>query len=96
MTSPLGFSAKLKGAFGMSKIKEVFTPRFKAITGLIERCQVLAKQDTSFESEIGELGEKNNLLNIDLARASIAKGLVYLNHEGRLSDKEYQRFKQIV
>jgi hypothetical protein len=89
MTSELGFSAKFKGAFGISKIKEAFAPRFKAITGLIERCQVLAKQDTSFESEIGKAGEKNNLLNIDLARANIAKGLVYLKHEGRLSDKEY-------
>jgi hypothetical protein len=36
------------------------------------------------------LGEKNNLLNTGLARDNIAKGLVYLKHEGWLSDKEYQ------
>ena len=90
ISSPLGFSAKLKGAFGMSKIREVFAPRFRAITALIDKCQILVKQDTSFECEIGELGEKNNLLKTDLARTSIAKGLVYLNHEGWLSDREYE------
>lgn len=89
-SSPLGFSARLKGAFGMSKIREVFAPRFRAITALIDKCQILVKQDTSFECEIGELGEKNNLLETDSARTSIAKGLVYLNHEGWLSDREYQ------
>jgi len=42
------------------------------------------------DNQIRDLGEKNNLLNTDLARDNIAKGLVYLKHEGWLSDKEYQ------
>ena len=73
MTGPIGFAAKLKGAFGMSKIKELFTPRFKEITGLIEQVQVLAKQDSLLDDEIRELGEKNNILNADLIRDNIAK-----------------------
>jgi hypothetical protein len=90
MISAIGFAAKLKGALGMSKIKELFIPRFQAITALIDKVQVLAKQDTLLDNQIRDLGEKNNLLNTDLARDNIAKGLVYLKHEGWLSDKEYQ------
>ena len=74
----------------MSKIKELFTPRFKEITALIDKVQVLAKQDSLLDDEIRDLGEKNNLLNTESARDNIAKGLVYLKHEGWLSDREYQ------
>jgi len=86
----MGLSGKLKGAFGMPKINEKFTPRFKAITGLIERCQVLIRQDTALETEIDSFGEKNNFLNKTAGLENIAKGLVYLQHEGTLSEKEYQ------
>jgi hypothetical protein len=86
----IGLSGKLKGAFGMSKIKEKFTQRFKAITGLIERCQVLIRQDSAFETEIDVFGEKNNFLNKTSGLENISKGLVYLQHEGTLSDKEGQ------
>jgi len=90
MTSPAGFTVKLKGAFGRSKIKELFIPRFKEITALIDNVQALAKQDSWLDREIRDLGEKNNLLNIGLIRESIGKGLVFLKHEGWLSDREYQ------
>ena len=88
--SSLGVSAKLKGVFGISKVKELLTPRFKAITALIDKCQVLAKQDTDLDNQMREIGEKNNLLRTDLVRDTMAKGLVYLKHEGWLSEKEYQ------
>ena len=90
MTSPIGFAAKLKGAFGVSKIKELFIPRFKEIAALIDKVQVLVKQDSLLGNEIRDLGEKNNLLNTELVRDNIAKGLVYLKHEGWLSEREYQ------
>jgi hypothetical protein len=90
MTSPISFAAKLKGAFGMSKIKELLIPRFKEITALIDKVQVLAKQDSLLDDEIRDLGEKNNLLNRESVRDNIAKGLVYLKHEGWLSEREYQ------
>ena len=65
-------------------------PRFRAITGLIDSCQVLVRQNTAFETEVDMLGEKNNLLAKASVLDSIGKGLVYLQHEGWLSDKEYQ------
>ena len=90
MTSPISFAAKLKGAFGRPKIKKLFTPRFKEITALIDKVQTLAKQDSLLDNEIKDLGEKNNLLNADLVRENIVEGLVYLKHEGWLSEREYQ------
>ena len=90
MATPTGFAVKLKGAFGRSKIKELFIPRFKEITTLIDNVQALAKQESWLDREIRDLGEKNNLLNTESIRDNIAKGLVYLKHEGWLSDREYQ------
>jgi CRISPR/Cas system-associated endoribonuclease Cas2 len=88
--SVIGLTAKLKGAFGRSKVKELFTPRFKSISVMIDKVQVLAKQDSFLDSQIKGLGEKNNLLNTSLTRGNIAEGLVYLRDQGWLSDKEYQ------
>jgi hypothetical protein len=93
MASAIGFAAKFKGAFGRSKIKQLFTPRFKSISLLIDRVQALAKQDSLVGSQIRGLGEKNNLLNTRLTRGNIAEGLGYLRTEGWLSDKEYQVVK---
>ena len=84
------FSAKLKGALGMSKIKNLLVPRFKAITALIEGVQVLTKQNTVFEGQLNVLSQRNNLLNNSLFLENAKKGLVYLRHEGWLSDREHQ------
>ena len=46
MTGNIGFSAKLKGAFGMSKIKETVYSTFQSHNRLIDNVQVLVKQDT--------------------------------------------------
>ena len=90
LMSVIGFAAKLKGALGISKIKEMFIPRFKAITALINQLEGLVKEDSLFETELISLGEKNNLLNTDSVRGDIAKGLVYLKDVGWLSEKQYQ------
>ena len=90
MTSSVGFGAKLKGVMGISKINEMFTPRFHAITVLIEKVQLLAKQDRLLNQQITDLGERNNLLRNESARVNIAKGLVYLKDADWLSQREYQ------
>ena len=84
------FSAKLKGVFGMSKIKDVLTPRFKAMTALIDKVEVLTKQNSAFESQLNGLSQRNNLLNNGLFMENVEKGLVYLKRLGWLSDKEHQ------
>ena len=84
------FSAKLKGAFGMSKTKDLLTPRFRALTALIDRVQELTKQNSAFESQLASLGEKSNVLRNSLFLEKAAKGLVYLEHEGWFSQREHQ------
>ena len=90
VTNVSSFSGKLRSAFGISKIKERFIPRFQTINASIDKTQVLIKQDTFLENQIIELGEKNNLLNTDMARNNIGKGLINLKDDGWISDREYQ------
>ena len=90
VTSVSSFSGKLRSAFGISKIKERFIPRFQTINASIDKTQVLIKQDTFLENQIIELGEKNNLLNTDMAQNNIRKGLINLKDDGWISDREYQ------
>ncbi len=93
-TSSVGFAAKLKGVIGISKVKQMFNPRFSAITDLVEKLEVLTKQDSALDRQIIALGEKNNILKNELAHAKIAKGLAYLKDQGWLSDKQYQVLSQ--
>lgn len=88
--SSIDFSAKLKGALGMSKIKDLLTPRFKAVAALISHVELFAKQNSVFESQLNGLAQKNNLLNNSLFMENVVKGLVYLKHQGWVSDKEQQ------
>ncbi len=86
----MGFSAKLKSALGMPKIKDLFAPRFQAITSLVSSIQGLAKQSTILEGQIDELGKRNDLLSMRSSRENIKKGLVFLRYEGWISEKEQQ------
>ncbi len=86
----LDFSAKLKGAFGLSKTKDLLVPRFKAITALISKVEDQAKQNSRFESQLYDLTQRNNLLDNTAFRENITKGLSYLKGEGWFSDNEQQ------
>ncbi len=90
MISLFDFSAKLKGAFGLSKTKDLLVPRFKVITTLISKVEDQTNQNSRFESQLYDLTQRNNLLNNPAFRENIAKGLPYLKHEGWFSDKEQQ------
>ena len=96
MTSSIGFAAKFKVALGISRTKELFVPRFKSVTSLIDKAQGFSKQDTLLSGRIRDLGEKNNLLNSDSIRNSIRKGLIYLKDQGWFSDKEYEEIRNII
>jgi hypothetical protein len=74
----------------MSKIRDLLVPRFKAINALIENVQVFTRQNTMFESLLSSLSQKDNLLSKSLFMENVEKGLVYLKHEGWISDKEQQ------
>jgi hypothetical protein len=85
----LGISAKLKGALGKARIKSILAPRFKEIASLAEIIQELSQKSTLFETELRDLGTKNNILATPSTRAEIEKGLLSLREQGWLSDKNY-------
>ena len=92
----IGLSTKLKGALGRAKIKQLLVRRFDVITSLMDTIQVLAKQNAVFETEMREMGERTNILNMSSMRESIKKGLEYIRKEGWLSEKECQAFNQKI
>lgn len=83
-------SSKLKGAFGISTIKDALSPRFKSNITLLQSFQDMIKHDPNFESLIYDLGQKNNLLPNSDFRSDVVAGLEYLKRSGWLSGKLYQ------
>jgi hypothetical protein len=92
----LGLSAKLKGALGRNKIKNLFTSRFKTLSILTRTIQVLVQKNDLFEAEIEELAKKTSIVNNDLTREEVLKGLTFLKLEGWLSEKERQFFSEKI
>lgn len=84
----IGFSTKLKGAFGRTRIKSLLTARFQTLTLLMDNVQVLVQQNRAFETELMEKGEKNDLLQTGSSLERIRTGLGFLKNEGWLSEKE--------
>jgi hypothetical protein len=92
----IGLSTKLKGALGRAKIKQLLVRRFEVITSLMDTIQVLNQQNAVFGTELKEIGEKMNMLNMSLMRARIKKGLEAITKEGWLSEKEHQALSQKI
>jgi hypothetical protein len=87
LASSLGFSSKLKGAFGRAKIKNLLNDRFKAISNLGEKLQLETSTNSELETQIETFTQKNNILNM---KTSLTNGLLLLKEEGWLSETDYQ------
>ncbi|MDR0373691.1 MAG: hypothetical protein LBI79_09135 [Nitrososphaerota archaeon] len=82
------FGSKLKGALGMSKTKDLLTPRFKAIATLINQVEGYTQKNSIFEARLMDLAEKNNLLKNNAFQTNIKNGLVILQSDDWLSQRE--------
>ena len=89
MVGTIGISTRLKGALGKARIKAFLVPRFREITSLVDTIQLQSQQNSIFETELKEIGKKNNILVIDSVHEEIEKGLLSLKDQGWLSDKDY-------
>ncbi|MBS7647932.1 hypothetical protein KEJ24_08880 [Candidatus Bathyarchaeota archaeon] len=90
----IGFTTKLKGALGKAKVKHLLTPRFRAVSSLLEKLPALIEKDAAFAREVYEAGEKANMLKSEATLEAIGEGLKRLKDEGWLSDKEFEAFSQ--
>jgi len=85
----IDISTRLKGALGRARIKGFLVPRFKGITSLADTIQAQIQENSIFETELKEIGAKNNILALSSLHALIEKGLLSLKNQGWLSDKDY-------
>ncbi|MCL5876436.1 MAG: hypothetical protein M1540_01325 [Candidatus Bathyarchaeota archaeon] len=92
--SEADFSSKLKGALGMSKTKNLLTPRFKTVATLMDNVEALTWHNSVFEKELWRLGEGSNLLKNSLFTANVKTGLAYLKRAGWLSEREETELRE--
>jgi hypothetical protein len=92
----IGLSTRLKSALGRAKIKQLLVRRFEVITSLMDTIQVLNQQNAVFGTELREMGQRANMLNMGSMRGSIKKGLEAIRKEGWLSEKEHQALSQKI
>ena len=94
IANSISFLAKLKGALGKAKVKQLLTPRFKTITTFLNKFPAFIEQDAVFEREINEAGEKTDMLKTNVIREQIGNGFKSLKEEGWFSEKEYKAFTE--
>lgn len=90
----VSFSAKLKGALGMPKIKQLLNPRFTAITSFVDNFPMVIENNSMLEREVVEEGLKADMLKTENLKQHVKSGIELLNSEGWFSEKEYTAFKQ--
>jgi hypothetical protein len=91
----VSLSAKLKGALGKAKVKQLLVPRFKTITLFLNKFPASIERGAVFEREINEAGDKASMLKTDSMREQVSSALKQLKEEGWLSEKEYEAFAKI-
>ncbi len=92
----IGFSAKLKRVLGRTKIRDLLNSRFKSISGIAEKIRLNASTSSEFATEIEKLAQKNNVIDSNVSRIDLKKGLFSLKVEGWISETEYQCFLKAI
>ena len=77
----------------MSKIKDLLTPRFTSLVGIIGKVEAYCRARPSFEEYTHELGAQNNLLIETEFGDSIISGLSLLRDWGWLSARENSKLR---
>jgi hypothetical protein len=80
---------KLKGALGVTRIKQLFSPRSTTIASFLNRFPSMMNENAAFEREVNEAVAKLNVLQTKPSKESIKCGLNNLDEEGWISEKEH-------
>lgn len=89
-------SSKLKGALGLSKTKNLLSPRFKTVATLIDNVEALTLRNSVFEKELWSLANGKDLLKSVVFVEKIKTGLSYLKNAGWLSEREETDLSSLV
>jgi hypothetical protein len=85
---------KLKGALGIARIKQLFSPRSAAIASLLSRLPNVLEENAALGNELSEAATKLDKERAKGGKQGIRKGMGRLKEEGWLSEKEYSLFSQ--
>jgi hypothetical protein len=80
---------KLKGALGVARIKQLFSPRSTAIASFLNRFPLMLNEKPAFEREVNEAVAELNMLQTKASKESVRFGLNNLDEEGWISEKEH-------
>jgi hypothetical protein len=87
---------KLKGALGMTRIKQLFSPRSVPMASFLNRFPSMLEDNVMFEREVAESATGADMLKAQGGKELIRSGLKQLREEGWLSEKEYSSFSNAV
>ena len=87
---------KLKGALGMARIKQLFSPRSVALADFLNRVPSMLEENAVLERETREAAVENSILGSQVRKEMIRHGLNRLKEEGWLSEKEYASFSNAL
>ncbi len=96
IVSGMGMLTKLKGVFGVAKMKAFLQPRSKAITVFLNQLVPLIQKDSMFEKEVTEAGIQNSVLRIKELRIDIKRGLKELKNEEWISRSDFQTLGKLL
>jgi len=96
IVSGMGMLTKLKGVFGVARMKAFLEPRSKAITVFLNQLVPLIQKDSMFEKEVTEAGIQNSVLRIKELRIDIKRGLKELKNEEWISRSDFQTLGKLL
>jgi len=94
MVNSISLFTKLKGALGRARIKQLVSPRFKAITQHLNKLLSTIERNPVLEREITESSVKVDILRMASVRSEFSNSLKQLKEEGWLSEKEHEAFAE--
>jgi hypothetical protein len=96
IVSGMGMLTKLKGVFGVARLKAFLELRSKAITVFLNQLVPLIQKDSMFEKEVTEAGIQNSVLRIKESRIGIKRGLEELKNEEWISRSDFQTLGKLL
>jgi hypothetical protein len=96
IVSDMGIMTKMKGAFGVAKMKEFLQPRSKTITTFLYQFVTLIERDPMFEKEVTDAGIEDSVLRIKTLRIGVKRGLKELENEEWMSQDELQTIAKLL
>jgi len=96
IVSGMGMLTKLKGVFGVARMKAFLQPRSKAITVFLNQLVTPIQKDSMFEKEVTEAGIQNSVLRIKELRIGVKRGLKELKNEEWISRSDFQTLGKLL